>query len=202
MDKELVGLGAYLCISAEGRIVKDSQEAPTLQQEVALARIASGAWRAYEYLEKRASDANLDIYALMEPSHGLIGQLESRLRPSGWWDRVAKTYVSVGVMVDTWCLLAERLDQGQLITDELRNAWGHTEWARNLIAQGDDSDPTLAPRLSLWGRRVVGDVMSTTIAAVSCYPGLKAVLDTDREGITAQVMAAHSERMKAAGLKG
>lgn len=201
MDKELVGLGAFLCINAQGRIIKDSQLAPTLPQQIELARIAQGPWRGYEYLEEMARAEGFDIYTLMRPSHGLVDKLEERLRPSDWWDRVAKTYVSLGIMADLWCVLAERVGHAEIVTDDIRCAWGHTPWARDLIAGGDPADPTLHARLSLWGRRVVGDVLSTAMAAVAGYPGVAAIVERDRAAILGELTAAHTERMSAAGLK-
>ncbi|MBD3690177.1 hypothetical protein H8R18_03370 [Nanchangia anserum] len=202
MDKELIGLGAYLCVNAHGRLVKDSQLAPSMVQQIELARIADRAWQAFEFLEKAGEADGHDIITLMRPSHGLVNHLEERLRPSDWWDRVAKTYVSLGMMGDLWWLLAERMGETEGMSDDVRHAWGHTEWARDLISAGDVNEPTLHARLSLWGRRVLGDVLSTAMAAVSGYPGLAGIVDAEREDIIHTLTEAHTRRMREAGLKG
>lgn len=202
MDKELIGLGAYFAINAHGRLIKDSQLAPSLGEQIDLARIAQGAWKGFEFLEGKASAADLDVATLMRPSAGLVDLLEERLRPSDWWDRVAKTYVSLGVLADLWCLLAEKQGLTSEITDPVRDVWGHQAWAGALIAAGDPAEPTLQARLSLWGRRVVGDVLSTAMRAVAGYPGLAGLVEAERDDVLAALTSHHAARMEAAGLKG
>ncbi|MDO4612663.1 MAG: ferritin-like fold-containing protein [Actinomycetaceae bacterium] len=201
MEKELIGLGAYFCLSAYGRIVKDSQLAPSLSDEVTLARIAAQAWQGFTYLEAQAHKRGEDIVELMEPANGLVDALEERLRPSDWWDRVAKSYVSIGTLAHTWCYLAQRAGAVNLDTGEVRGGWGHGEWAQQLISAGDESDPTLSARLSLWGRRVLGDVVSTSLAALDAYPELAACVE-DRHAFVDDLTRDHAARMEAAGLAG
>lgn len=198
MNKDLVGLGAYLCLAGHGRLVKDAQLAPTVHDDLELLVIADRVWEAFGFLHEYAQRKDWDIEELLEPGHGSIDQLEGRLRPSDWWDRVTKTYVSVGAMADLWRILAEASGNGNIVTDELRGGFGHVEWAQTHILHAED-DATLAPRLSLWGRRVLGDVVTTLRASRNFYPQ---AWDNAPDDIVDQLTAHHMERMAAAGLKG
>lgn len=140
----------------------------------------------------------------MDTYLGLTEQLEARLRPTDWYERLVKSYVTLGVLADFnehlhFFLSQEAKKQlGQIEWD-----CGQGTWAVPYISEVCQAQPRVSARLSLWGRRVLGDVVSTLRQALANYPDVLGGNDPrGLENLTAKIRQNHQARMEQVGLRG
>lgn len=189
-------------MAGQGRLGKDMVMAPSAGARVEVAGMSAGAYRLFCELEKVAGVSRAEMIQLVSPSFNLVADLERRLRPGDWFERLTKSYVSVGVLSDLGLELCrqgfpEAFEKARGVHHDL----GHAQWAAAQIKQAVGADPALADRLSLWGRRVVGESMGVVRLCEQIYPGIFADLNIEAGTIMRPLMAMHGERMVAAGLK-
>ena len=107
----LLGLGAYAAISAQSRLAKDGDQAPKTWEHVDMARMSGKAWEGFQYIEKLAKEADVDLIEEASRYEGILDDIDARLRPTTWWERLTKTYVGMGVFTDAMREIAQA--QGQ-----------------------------------------------------------------------------------------
>ncbi|OKL48101.1 ferritin-like fold-containing protein [Boudabousia marimammalium] len=206
-DKPLVeatpaqaGFVAYASLAAVGRMGKDSTMCPSVHQSLQLAGMMSQACEAIDNLHRWAQKHDEELPGLVAAFYGNVNDLESRLRPRDWWERLVKSYITIGLFAD----LAAEVGAG---TDLLECApamtdYGYADFARPLLLAHVENDEAETARLSLWGRRVFGETLGLT------REGLTLRLELGVRGTTKliEVMHAlggkHEDRMEAAGLAG
>lgn len=198
-DAQRLGLIGYFTLAMQQRLAKDASLCPTVEQEIALGQMSARAWENYQKVAQVSQHAAVDLPEEMKQYLGLTVQLEERLRPTDWYERLVKSYVTIGAMADFNHSLTTGLSpeiQPQLA--EVSWGCGQEEWAVPLITQACATQVTVPARLSLWGRRVLGDVRSTMRQAIVGYPELSG---QGAEDIPEEIKARHRARMERAGLK-
>lgn len=191
--KFIVGLGAYAAISAQARLAKDADQAPRIFEHVAMARMSGRAWASFEKLEKEAERADFDLLEAIEPYEGILDEIDARLRPSTWWERLTKTYVAIGIFHDAMRELARALGFNEYadgITD-----YGHGDWTRERLEPIIAEDSQLEDRLSLWTRRCGGDALSLVRAFMFTNP--EVLGESDADAIMETLGKNHKERLAA-----
>ena len=161
--------------------------------------MAARAFRIFEDLETWADHRGLDLPAAAGEYSGLFDDLDARTRPSTWWERSVKTYVTLGVISDMLLQISELHD----LFGEEAGPWdlGQGEWVRLHLAALTAQDEQLAARLSLWARRVAGEALGLVRSTLFTHPEL-ATHDPDTvDAIVAWVTKRHNERMAEIGLK-
>ena len=142
-----------------------------------------------------------DAAAAAEPFMGALGDFDQRLRPLDWAERLLKTHLALGLLADFCRALAAGLSEplrsglgGALVED--RSA----RFAADALVPGIDSDPQLAGRLGLWGRRVVGEEIGTLQRMLASFPPL---LDgaAGLEDVHAVLSEGAVTRMRSLGLR-
>lgn len=186
---DIDAVAGYYALYAQGRLAKDQALAPMVVQQVALAEMSARAFDLYRLITLHAGTGLIDA---LQKSAGVTDELESRLRPGDWWERVVKTYVTIGMWSDALQTLT-----GERYPD-VEFDFGHQEWASRLIEAGCAADDRLSARLSLWGRRVNGDAVSAVRAVVHDYPETLNV-ETETE-LYHDLREGHTLRMQRAGL--
>lgn len=181
------------------RLAKDASLCPTVDQEIALGQMSARAWSNYQKVAQISENIGVDLPQEMKQYMGLTVQLEERLRPTDWYERLVKSYVTIGAMADFNRSLTGGLSP-QLQTDLAEVPWdcGQEEWAVPVITQACATQATVPARLSLWGRRVLGDVRSTMRQAVLDYPEL---IGEGAQDIPEEIKDHHRARMERTGLK-
>lgn len=195
---QLVGLLAFSALAAMTRLAKDGDQAPNTRYHVEHARMSARAFRDFQHLEVFAAEHGADLQEELVPFAGLFDEIDARTRPSNWWERVVKTYVTLGIFADA---MSDLNDRHQLFdADTFSGDFGEGAWVREHLAPLTADDPQLAARLSLWARRVAGEAFGLLRATLFTYPELAMDPDTV-DAVVAGAISKHQERMEAVGLQ-
>jgi hypothetical protein len=215
---ELLGVLAYGELSAFERLAADAALAPTLADKAALADMASAEYHHYERLAGRLVDLGADPYEAMSPFVASIDGFHESTHPADWLEGLIKAYVGDGIGADFYREVSTHLDPD---TRDLVLAvcgdTGHAEFAIDRVRAAIAEDPRVAGRLALWGRRLVGEMLSQAqrvaaerdnlanllvggITGEDGYEGLAGFDLAEVGRIFAQLTEAHTRRMQALGL--
>ncbi|WP_194948499.1 ferritin-like fold-containing protein [Actinomyces trachealis] len=172
-QRAVVGIVAYSRTVACTRYAKDADKAPLMASRVAIMRMSAAAVTGYERVVQAAAVTGIDADAEAHRFVGALGDFDERLRPSDWPERLVKTYLAFGMLIDFGMALADSLPEplrGALV-DELADERLGGLASRELVP-AIDADTQLAARLGLWGRRVVGEEMGTLQRLLVLHPEL------------------------------
>lgn len=207
----VLGLLAYSRLAAFSRLAADAALAPTLAQRLELSRLAGVELTRLDRLTERVAELDAELQPVMAPFGGVLVEFDERTAPSTWWERLLKGYVGYGVADDFCRTIAQSLDPRtrDLVVDSLLDD-GHSVLVVDALAVAAAADPTLASRLALWGRRLVGEALGVVQRVVSDHPDLRDLLDRAMAGtagsgdaqqrLFASLTAEHSRRMERLGL--
>ncbi|QPK80849.1 tRNA 2-methylthio-N6-isopentenyl adenosine(37) hydroxylase MiaE-like protein [Schaalia sp. ZJ405] len=198
-DTEVLGLVAYSALAVMTRLAKDGDQAPTIEAHVQNARMSAQAFSLFEQLEKWAQTHGVDLATAAGEFSGLYDDLDARTRPTAWVERLVKTYVTVGILGDMLSKIAEYHDLTQLGG----KGWdvNQGEWTRNHLGPQTLEDEQLAARLSLWARRVAGEVFGLVRSTLFTHPNLLPDPDAQDE-LVQWITQQHRQRMTEISLKG
>ncbi len=194
--KNLLGIGAYAAIAAQTRLAKDGDQAPKAWEHVDMANMSGKAWENFKYVCKVAERSDIDIAEAIAPYEGLLDDIDARLRPTTWWERMTKTYVAIGIFTDALREIAHLQGQEEYAKDV--NDFGHGDWVRERLEPAVAADKQLEARLSLWTRRVGAEALSLVRAFLFTNPEI--ISGTDADELMDRVSKAHKERLSAVHL--
>jgi hypothetical protein len=207
---DLLGVLAYGEITAFDRLAEDARLAPTLAGRAALAGMAAAEIGHFERLRARLVELGADAEVAMGPFVAVFDTFHARTRPSTWLEGLVKAYVGDGIAADFYREVAEFLDADtRALVLEVLDDTGHADFAVREVRAAIATDPTLAGRLSLWGRRLVGEALSQAQHVAAERDALAMLLvggaAGDLAGIAAllkRLTGAHTARMQKIGLSG
>ena len=197
-ERSVLGVVVYSCTVSSIRHAKDADRAPSMAERGEMLRMSAERVAALDGL---GALAGADAAAAAEPFMGALGDFDQRLRPLDWAERLLKTHLALGLLADFCRALAAGLSEplrsglgGALVED--RSA----RFAADALVPGIDSDPQLAGRLGLWGRRVVGEEIGTLQRMLASFPPL---LDgaAGLEDVHAVLSEGAVTRMRSLGLR-
>ena len=172
-ELSVVGVVAVSRTAACTRYAKDADRAPQMAARVDLLRMSAWEVSSFDRVVALASAHGIDAAGAAERFTDVLGDLDERLRPLDWAERLVKTYIAFGLLIDFGMALsdslAEHLRSG--LIDEL----GQDPISSYAIAELEASiaaDSQLAARLGLWGRRVVGEEIGTFQRLLGQFPEL------------------------------
>ncbi|MCV2396537.1 ferritin-like domain-containing protein [Actinotalea sp. M2MS4P-6] len=202
----LLGMVAYGELAAFTRLAADSAIAPTLTDRLALAGFAGHALDHVRRLDARIVELGGAVNVTMDPFAGVLAEFDRRTEPSTWAERMLKAYVGYGVSDDFSRILAGGVESTcrDLLLDVLSDH-GHTAYVVDLLAEAGAADATLAPRLALWGRRLVGESLGVVQGVLAGHREIVALLelvlpgDEPQQRLFAQLTAEHTRRMDRLG---
>ena len=153
-ERSVLGVVVYSCTVSSIRHAKDADRAPSMAECGEMLRMSAERVAALDGL-------------------GALGDFDQRLRPLDWAERLLKTHLALGLLADFCRTLAAGLSEplrsglgGALVEDRF------TRFAADALVPGIDSDPQLAGRLGLWGRRVIGEEIGTFQRLLGQFPEL------------------------------
>mgnify|MGYP006289720619 CR=1 FL=1 len=204
---DLLGALAYGELLSYQRITADAAIAPTLADKVELANIASAEYQHFNVVCNRLTAMGANPIEAMQPFVEPLDQLHQDLAPRDWLEGLLKVYVGEGIVADFYREMSGQLDQdtAQLVEHVLGDV-GHNEYAIRQIRIAIAQDSKVAGRLALWGRRLMGEMISQATLVSAARPELHTLfLDAvraadDMSGLINRLTVGHARRMDAIGL--
>ena len=172
-ELSVVGVVAISRTAACTRYAKDADRAPQMRARVELLRMSAWQVSSFDRVVALASAHGIDAAGAAERFTDVLGDFDERLRPLDWAERLVKTYIAFGLLIDFGMALSDSLTEplrGGLI-DEL----GEDPISSYAVAELEaaiSADPQLAARLGLWCRRVVGEEIGTFQRLLGQFPEL------------------------------
>jgi hypothetical protein len=208
---DLLAAIAYGEISAFERLAEDAKLAPTLEDKVAIASMASAEFGHVQRLRERLAALGADPFQAMEPFRAPIDKFHEYTAPADWYEGLIKAYVGDGMANDFYREIAAYLDADtrDLIVASLEDS-GHSAFVVDRVRAAIAADPRLGGRLALWGRRLMGEALTQAQRVAADRDALTALLagGIDRPGLDlaalgrmfARITERHAERMAELGL--
>ena len=208
---DLLGAIAYGELSAFDRLAEDSKLAPTLEDKMALAVMASAEVAHLTKLTDRLRELDADPFAAMSPFRLPIDDFHQHTAPRDWLEGLIKAYVGDGLADDFYREVGALLDDDTraLIDTSLTDS-GHSAFVVDRVRSAIAEDPRVGGRLALWGRRLMGEALSQAQRVVADRDELSALLagTEDRPGLDLAAIGKmfnrltekHVERMALLGL--
>lgn len=158
---DLLGALAYGSLTAFSRLAADAEMAPNPPAKAALARVAVAEFLHYEALAGRLIEMGADPDVAMDPFIAPIDEFHDRTKPTGWLEGLVKAYVGDGIATDFYREISAYVDPWtqKLVRAVLQDV-GQAEFAVKAVRGAIETDPKVAGRLALWGRRLVGEALS------------------------------------------
>jgi hypothetical protein len=208
---ELLGLLAYGELTAFGRMAADAELAPSLSAKAELARFATVEFTHFDRLCDRLRALGADPDDAMAPFEAAYDAFHDRTKPADWLEGLVKAYVGDGIASDFYREIAQYLDPAsrELITEVLAEA-GHADFAVTEVRSAIAVTPSVAGRLALWGRRLLGEALSQAQRVAADRDALASLVvgSPERPGadlaeivkLLGRLTNAHAERMARLGL--
>lgn len=208
---DLLGAISYGEISAFQRLAEDATMAPTLQDTVDIATLASKEFGRVEHLHARIRELGADPFEAMAPFRRPIDLFHSHTGPADWYESLVKAYVGDNLADDFYREIAAFLDDEtkRLIVESLTDS-GHSDFVVDRVRAAIADDHRLSGRLALWGRRLMGEALTQAQRVVAERDALSALLagGVERPGLDlaeigrmfTRLTEAHAARMGRLGL--
>ena len=204
---DLLGALAYAELTAFDRLAEDARMAPTLTGRAALAKMAAAEIAHHGRLTERLGELGVDPSQAMAPFVPALDAFHESTRPSTWLEGLVKAYVGDGLATDFYREIAAFLpDPDRVLVLEVLADTGHADFAVREVRAAITADRKVPGRLSLWGRRLVGEAITQTQAVIAEHDRLAELIITgtgDLAGVgrlIERITSAHTKRMKALGL--
>ena len=172
-ELSVVGVVAVSRTAACTRYAKDADRAPQMAARVDLLRMSAWEVSSFDRVVALASAHGIDAAGAAERFTDVLGDLDERLRPLDWAERLVKTYIAFGLLIDFGMALSDSL--AEPLRSGLIDELGQDPISSYAIAELEASiaaDSQLAARLGLWGRRVVGEEIATFQRLLGQFPEL------------------------------
>jgi hypothetical protein len=204
---DLLGVLAYGELSAFDRMAADARLAPSTALRAALSEMAAIEMGHYRRLVDRLAELGVDPQQAMAPFVEAVETFHARTEPKTWGEALVKAYVGDGLAADFYREVASYVDEATraLVIEALADA-GSSEFAIREVSVLIDADPTAASRLSLWGRRLVGEAISQAQRVAAERDALVQLIIGGAGDLTGigqlidRITGRHVERMTAIGL--
>lgn len=209
---DLLGILAYGALTAFERLAEDAQAAPTLPDKVQLATVAARQINHFNAVSARLASMGTEVMAAMRPFHAPFDTFHDYTKPRDWYEGLVKAYVGDGFAADFYREVAAFVDADtrdlvyEVLADEDLHAYIVAQ-----VRKAVEQDPKLAGRLSLWGRRLVGEALSQAQRVAADRDALTSLLTgtVDRPGMDlaaisrmfSRLVANHTKRMAELGLQ-
>jgi hypothetical protein len=194
------------------RTAADASLAPTLEDKTALAQMAAAEFAHFEQISAHLVALGQDPIAAMQPFVSPLNQFHNTLTPRDWLEGLLKAYVGDGIANDFYREISSHMDSetAKLVTEVLADV-GHAEFAVGRIREAIEQDPKVAGRLALWGRRLMGEMISQATLVAGSRPALQelflrppagetAMTATELTAMVNRLTVGHAKRMDVLGL--
>ncbi|MBQ0927439.1 ferritin-like fold-containing protein [Saccharopolyspora endophytica] len=204
---DLLAALAYGELSAFDRLAEDARTAPTLTGRAALSSMAAAEIGHYRMLEQALAARGVAVDEAMQPFAQPFEAFNSSTAPHSWLESLVKAYVGDGLAADFYREVAEWLeaDTRELVLTVLADT-GHSAFAEREVQAACADDRSLRDKLTLWGRRLLGEAITQAQFVVAERDALAELIikgSGDLTGIGAmfrRLQSNHTKRMGQLGL--
>lgn len=203
---ELLGLLAYGELTAFERMATDARMAPTLADKIALASMAAAEFAHFRTARDHLAAIGVDPELAMAPFVVVLNRFHNMTAPADWLESLVKAYVGDGLTADFYREIAAVLaPETREIVYEVLGDTGHAAFAVERVRAAIGADPTVAGRLALWARRLMGEALTQAQRVAVDHEPLARLLSNmgDLAELSAmfnRITRAHADRMAALGL--
>ncbi len=205
---DLLGMLAYATLSGFFRLTDDAAIAVSLADKMALAEMAVAEYGHFRRLLRRLEELDVEPSTAMQPFVQALDAFHARTQPADWLEGLVKAYVGDGISADFYRTIADLLDPPtQALVTEVLADTGHADFVIARVREAITADPSVAGRLALWARRLVGEALGQAQRIAAEREALARLLvggDPAQLGKIGRMFAkltdAHSGRMAALGL--
>jgi hypothetical protein len=207
----VLGLLANSELVAFSRLATDAVAAPDVRDRIELCRLGGVAAQRLGRLGERVAELGGELTDVVAPFIGTYADFDARTRAGSWYERLLKAYVGFGVEDDVARLLATRLDpQSRALVLDVLDDDGYSALVLDRLKTAMASDPVLASRLALWGRRLVGEALGVVQRVITVHTDLRVLLEEAlpkggsagelQQRLFAVLTGEHTRRMERLGL--
>ena len=215
--KTFLGQLAYLQLTQFEILTNELKYSPNTQYKAELSEAATKSFEKYRHIAKKLAAQGVDPTDAMDPFVERIETFHARTAGSDWHETILKIYLVSGLLDDFYRRLAVGLDP--LLRADVEKALNDKpfeKFAKRALIESMELDSTLASRLALWGRRLMGDTLLELRAAfdnrklAGIPKGRKLTVDEERsvnlaaysklEPLISELIGTHSMRMDSIGL--
>ena len=195
-----LGQAAYVQLALFETLSHAVSVAPTADSKVAVSRVAALALAKHHGLAAEIKRLGQEPGSAMAPFAARIDAYARTTLGADWYEMLVTAYLTAGLLGDFQLQLAAGLsaDARIRVVPLLSGDDGHALLV-NELRSAIDANPRLAPRLAMWGRRLVGDTLliaRSSLANVSHSRDHEARL----EPAFTELIASHTRRMDVLGL--
>ncbi len=209
---DLLGILAYGALAAFERLAADARRAPTLPDKVHGASMAALQVEHFDRVRARLADLDVDVMDAMQPFHAAFNAYHEHSQPKDWLEGLVWTYVGDGFAADFYREIAAYVDaETRALVHQVLADAGHEAYVVAKVRAAIDADRTVAGRLALWARRLVGEALSQAQRVAADRDALTSLLTgtVDRPGMDlaaisrmfTRLVENHSRRMATLGLQ-
>lgn len=171
---DLLGVLAYGELVAFERTAADAKLAPDLADKAALCAMAVAEFAHYEKVSAHLAKLGQDPFEAMQPFMDPLNQFHNTLTPRDWLEGLLKAYVGDGITNDFYREISAHIDSetANLVSEVLADV-GQANFSIERIRQAIALDPKVSGRLALWGRRLMGEMISQATLVAATRPALQ-----------------------------
>jgi hypothetical protein len=208
---DLIAVLAYGELTAFERLAADAAMAPSIDDKVALAGMATAEYRHFLVLRDRLLELGVDPQESMAPFRRAYEDFHAQTAPSDWLEGLVKAYVGDGIGIDFYREISNYVDEDtRALVVSVCDDMGQSAFIVDRVRGAINEDPRVGGRLALWGRRLVGEALSQAQRVAAERDALSTLLvgGVDRPGtdlaeigrMLARLTDNHARRMSALGL--
>lgn len=209
---DLLGVLALGELAAFERLTADAALAPTLHDRSTLAGMAVREYHHFELIRDRLVDLDSSVDDAAAPFEAAIEAFHVATTPSGWLEGLIKAYVGFGIAADFYRAVSAVVDERtRVVILEALSDVGAADFVVDRVCAAIEADPSVAGRLALWARRLVGEALVQAQRVAADRPALADLIVGGTDGkrgfdladwaqLAADLTAGHAERMERLGL--
>lgn len=158
---DLLGVLAYGELIAFERMAVDAQLAPSVTDKIALATMANAEFGHFRQLAAHLAARGVDPVEAMTPFMEPLDSFHDSTQPADWYEGLIKAYVGDGMATDFYREVATYVkdEQTRALIEEVLADTGQARFAVAKVKEIIAEEPSVAGRLALWARRLVGEAL-------------------------------------------